>query len=100
MPQIIARDDGYQDNDFFGVMAEINADLGFAELTLIPAYRRTDLDFRGSPRAFSSTLLSCPISSSEARLRANRPPRLGPRHLLFRGGRERHQFFDQASTGR
>ena len=28
VPQIIAQDDGYQDNDFYGALATINADLG------------------------------------------------------------------------
>jgi iron complex outermembrane receptor protein len=52
VPQIIAQGDGYQDNDIFGLMAEINADLGFATLTVIPAWRRTDLDFRGYAGSF------------------------------------------------
>jgi len=45
VPQIVARNDGYQDNDFFGASATFNADLGFARLTVIPAFRKTDLDF-------------------------------------------------------
>jgi len=45
VPQIIARDDGYQDNDYYGAMATVNADLGFAQLTVIPAWRHTKLDF-------------------------------------------------------
>jgi iron complex outermembrane receptor protein len=45
VPQIVARNDGYQDNDFFGLAATVNADLGFATLTVIPAYRKTNLDF-------------------------------------------------------
>ncbi|MCW6528621.1 TonB-dependent receptor [Sphingomonas sp. MMSM20] len=45
VPQITAKGDGYQNNHFFGASATINANLGFAELTVIPAYRKTDLDF-------------------------------------------------------
>lgn len=45
VPQIIARDDGYQNNSFLGFSSTIDADLGFATLTVVPAYRRTKLDF-------------------------------------------------------
>jgi iron complex outermembrane receptor protein len=45
VPQIVARNDGYNDNDFFGMSATVNVDLGFATLTVIPAYRDTSLDF-------------------------------------------------------
>jgi iron complex outermembrane recepter protein len=45
VPQLIAQDDGYQDNDYFGAMATFNLDLGAARLTVIPAYREVDLDF-------------------------------------------------------
>ena len=45
VPQIIAKDNGYQDNRFAGISATLNADLGFAKLTVIPAYRDTNLDF-------------------------------------------------------
>ncbi|MCX7283745.1 MAG: TonB-dependent receptor [Novosphingobium sp.] len=40
------RGDGYLDNEFWGVSATVEGDLGFADLTVIPAYRRTDTDFR------------------------------------------------------
>jgi len=101
VPQIIARDDGYQDNDFFGVMAEINADLGFAELTLIPAYRRTDLDFRGYASSFliDVTELSDQMSF-EARL-AGDTGRLNwvLGTYYFAEDVDADQFFDQASNG-
>ena len=41
--------DGFVDNDYASVSAELNANLGFAELTVIPAYRWQDFEF------FSST---------------------------------------------
>jgi iron complex outermembrane recepter protein len=42
-------DDGFVDNDYASISAELNANLGFAELTVIPAYRWQDFEF------FSST---------------------------------------------
>lgn len=41
--------DGFVDNDYASISAELNANLGFAELTVIPAYRWQDFEF------FSST---------------------------------------------
>ncbi|WP_221892866.1 TonB-dependent receptor [Parasphingopyxis marina] len=42
-------DDGFVDNSYAGISAELNADLGFAELTIIPAYRWQDFEFFASP---------------------------------------------------
>jgi len=42
-------DDGFVDNDYAGLSIELNADLGFADLTIIPAYRRQDFAFFTSP---------------------------------------------------
>jgi iron complex outermembrane receptor protein len=52
VPQIIARDDGYQDNQFTGVMATVNVDVGFATLTVVPAWRETNLDYVGYASSF------------------------------------------------
>lgn len=52
VPQIIAKDDGYQDNRYYGVSLTANADLGFAKLTVIPAWRQTDLDFKSYASSF------------------------------------------------
>jgi iron complex outermembrane recepter protein len=41
------RDDGFIDSDFYGVTATIEADLGFATLTALPAYRRSEGSFDG-----------------------------------------------------
>jgi iron complex outermembrane recepter protein len=69
VPQLIAKDDGYQDNIFFGVQSTINADLGFAQLTVIPAYRKTDLDFRSYASSFLIDITEKSEQSSlEARL--------------------------------
>jgi iron complex outermembrane receptor protein len=46
VPQLLAADDSYQDNVFYGASATLNADVGFATLTVIPSYRKTELDFR------------------------------------------------------
>ncbi len=40
------RGDGYLNNEFWGVSATVEGDLGFADLTVIPAYRSTKTDFR------------------------------------------------------
>jgi iron complex outermembrane recepter protein len=45
VPQITARDDGYQFNDYYGAMAQLDFKLGAVTATLIPAWRKTDLDF-------------------------------------------------------
>ncbi len=39
------RTDGFVDNDFWGVAGTFEADLGFASLTVLPAYRDTRPDF-------------------------------------------------------
>lgn len=45
VPQILARNDGFQNNNFYGAALTANANLGFAKLTVIPAWRQTDIDF-------------------------------------------------------
>lgn len=42
----IPKGDGYLDNEFWGVSATIEGDLGFGTLTVIPAYRSSKTDFR------------------------------------------------------
>ena len=41
----------YRDDEYWGINAEFNLDLGAADLVVIPAYRRSDLDnqFNGAP---------------------------------------------------
>ncbi|MBL4792269.1 TonB-dependent receptor [Citromicrobium bathyomarinum] len=41
----------FRDDEYWGVNAEFNADLGFADLVIIPAYRQSRLDnlFNGAP---------------------------------------------------
>lgn len=58
-----------QDNKYYGVNAEINADLGFANLTVIPAYRESRLDIVGAGPLFQvNTVERDKQFSVEARL--------------------------------
>ncbi len=41
-----AGSDGYLDNRFYGLSAQVEGDMGFATLTVIPAWRKSDADFR------------------------------------------------------
>ncbi|SFK40029.1 iron complex outermembrane recepter protein [Caulobacter sp. UNC279MFTsu5.1] len=71
VPQLIANSDGYQNNKFYGAQATINADLGFAKLTVIPAWRKTDLDFRSYASSFLIDVTELSEQTSlEARLSA------------------------------
>jgi iron complex outermembrane receptor protein len=100
VPQIIAQDDGYQDNDFYGALATLNSDLGFATLTVIPAYRRTDLDFVGYSASF---LIDVTEDSEQLSLEA-RLANQGERWTWVAGAYyfdeevDADQFFDQASN--
>jgi iron complex outermembrane receptor protein len=40
------QQDGFVDNDIYSVTAELNVDLGFAKLTVMPGYRRLDGRYR------------------------------------------------------
>ena len=101
VPQIIAQDDGYQDNDFYGALATINADLGFATLTVLPAYRKTDLDFVSYASSF---LIDVTEESEQTSLEA-RLSNQGDRVTWVAGAYyfdesvEADQFYDQASNG-
>ncbi|MBL8551374.1 MAG: TonB-dependent receptor [Hyphomonadaceae bacterium] len=100
VPQIVARDDGYQDNEFFGVQADVETDLGFAKLTLIPAWRRTDLDFLGYASSFLIDVAELSEQSSfEARL-SNNGDRLNwvLGAYYFDETVDANQFFNQASN--
>ena len=101
VPQIVATDDGYNDNDFLGLSATVNADLGFATLTVIPAYRDTSLDFAGFAGSFLVDVVEDSQQVSlETRL-ANESDRL--RWVIgayyFDENVTADQFFNQASNG-
>lgn len=101
VPQIRARNDGYQDNDYYGAAITANADLGFATLTVIPAWRKTDLDFVSYASSFLIDVTEKSDQMSlETRL-ANQSDRL--KWVLgayyFSEDTSARQFFDQGSNG-
>lgn len=49
-------DDSYRDNEFWNVSAELNADLGFATLTVLPAYRHARMSERNYPAGLRYTI--------------------------------------------
>ncbi|MEO6338701.1 MAG: TonB-dependent receptor, partial [Caulobacteraceae bacterium] len=101
VPQIIAKDTGYQDNHFAGISATLNADLGFAKLTVIPAYRDTNLDFVGYASSFLIDFTEKSKQKSlEVRL-ANSIDKLNwvIGAYAFDESVKANQFFDQASNG-
>ncbi|WP_084238494.1 TonB-dependent receptor [Sphingomonas asaccharolytica] len=101
VPQFIARNDGYQDNRFFGASMTINADLGFAKLTVIPAYRKTDLDFVSYASSF---LIDVTENSDQMSLETRLSNKSGPLNWVlgsyyFTEHVTANQFFDQGSNG-
>jgi iron complex outermembrane receptor protein len=52
VPQITAKGDGFQNNSYYGAALTANADLGFATLTVLPAWRKTNLDFQSYASSF------------------------------------------------
>ncbi|WP_206244868.1 TonB-dependent receptor [Novosphingobium terrae] len=52
VPQVVARNDGFQRNNFYGVALTANQDLGFAKLTLLPSFRETDINFLSYASSF------------------------------------------------
>jgi len=100
VPQLIAKNDGYQNNKFYGATATINADLGFAQLTVIPAWRKTDLDFRSYASSFMIDIVEASEQASlEARL-AGKGERLTwvVGAYGFSEDVDADQLFDQASN--
>lgn len=101
VPQIIARNDGYQNNTFFGISTTINADLGFAQLTVLPAYRKTDLDFRNYSGSF---LIDIEEHSEQSSLEARLSGDFGNLKwvagaYIFSETVDANQAFDQGSNG-
>ncbi|CAN5300589.1 TonB-dependent receptor [soil metagenome] len=52
VPQIVIPNAGDQDNTFAGAHATLNVDLGFAQLTIVPAYRSTEYDVTSMSAGF------------------------------------------------
>lgn len=100
VPQIIARSDGYMNNDFTGVIATANFDLGFARLTMIPAWRETDIDIVNYTSSFLIDVIEKSEQTSlELRL-ANEGERLNwvAGAYWFSENIHAEQFFDQSSN--
>ncbi len=96
-----ARGDGYQNNKFFGTSATLNLNLGFAELTVLPAYRKTDLDF---PNYSSGFLIDITEKSSQMSLESRLAGNTGGLNWVAGGyyfveDVDANQRFDQGSNG-
>ena len=75
------RSDGYLDNQFFGLSATIEGDMGFGTLTVIPAYRSTKADYRTYVPGFLGDIEdNSDQMSLEVRLTSNSDQRL--RYIL------------------
>lgn len=66
------RSDGFVDSDYYGISAELEGDLGFATLTVLPAYRRSDNRYDGyAPGFLTRTDETSKQTSLEVRLSSN-----------------------------
>jgi iron complex outermembrane receptor protein len=101
VPQIVPRNDGYQDNEFYGALATLDADLGFATLTVVPAYRKTNLDFLGYAPSFKVDVIEKSEQVSlETRLAQDTDAVKWVAGLYyFDESIKADQVFDQASNG-
>lgn len=100
VPQIVIPDAGSQDNRFFGTHATLNADLGFAKLTVIPAYRWTHYDVTSMSGGF---VLDINEESHQASIEARLAAQSGRLNwvlggYLFSEKVDSDQSFDQASN--
>lgn len=101
VPQFVATNAGFQDNSFFGVSTTINADLGFATLTVIPAYRRTNIDFESYASSF---LIDVVEKSDQMSLETRLAGDTGSLNWVlgayyFAEDASAQQFYNQASNG-
>jgi iron complex outermembrane recepter protein len=101
VPQITALDDGFQDNTFYGVIATLDFHLGDLTATVIPAWRKTQLDFLSYASGFKIDVTEDSEQTSiEARL-AGQSERLKwvVGAYWFDESVDADQFYDQASNG-
>ena len=69
--------DGFQDSKFFGISATVTGDMGFGTLTVIPAYRRSDVDLLTYLPGFAGVVKDLAEQTSlEVRLASNEDQRL------------------------
>lgn len=67
-----ADGDAFRDDEYWGLRAELNADLGFADLTIIPAYREVNTDGIQYINSFRADVTNRSSQTSvEARLTGN-----------------------------
>jgi iron complex outermembrane receptor protein len=73
----LAGSDGFLDNQFFGVSATVVGDMGFGTLTVIPAYRRSDVNVLTYLPGFAGTIQDVAEQTSlEVRIASNEDQRL------------------------
>ncbi|WCT79882.1 TonB-dependent receptor [Novosphingobium humi] len=101
VPQIVAKNDGFQDNNYYGAALTANADLGFATLTVIPAWRKTDLNFQSYASSF---LIRDVEKSRQGSVEARLANRSGPVNWVagaywFDEHVDAQQRYDQGSNG-
>lgn len=94
---ITPANDSHLDNNFYGVSATVEGDLGFATLTVQPAFRRTETDENGYVPGFRiNKVEKTDQMSLEARLTSNADQRL--RYVLggfyFYEQQEANNFFN------
>ena len=92
--------DGYLNNRFWGVSATVEGNMGFGKLTVIPAYRRTEADYRTYLPGFLGQIKdNSDQMSLEVRLSSNNDQRL--RYVLglfyFNEQQETDNFFSQGN---
>lgn len=90
--------DGYQDIRFWGVSATVEGNMGFGKLTVIPAYRRTEADYRTYLPGFLGQVRDDSDQMSlEVRLSSNAEQRL--RYVLglfyFNEAQDTDNYFSQ-----
>lgn len=94
------KGDGFIDSDYYGISAEIQGDLGFATLTVVPAYRRSDNRYDGyAPGFLTRTDEVSKQTSLEIRLASNGS---GPLQYVvgayyFKEDQAALNFFDQGA---
>jgi iron complex outermembrane receptor protein len=96
----LAGTDGFLDNQFYGVSATVVGDLGFGTLTVIPAWRRSDVNFRTYLPGFAGDITDLAEQTSvEVRLASNDDGRL--RYVIggfyFGENQETLNFFRQGN---
>ncbi len=73
----LAGTDGFLDNEFLGVSATVVGDMGFGTLTVIPAYRRSDVNVLTYLPGFAGTIKDVAEQTSlEVRLASNEDQQL------------------------